>query len=57
MRVPAHTPSAHAVNLKAAWINRPSAIMGVKGLEDIVPEYEFKSMEEFAGAYEKALGK
>lgn len=38
---------AHAVGIKCAWINRPNAIMGVKGLGE-EPDFEFPSMDAFA---------
>jgi 2-haloacid dehalogenase len=44
--------SAHKVGIKAAWINRPKAIMGVKGLGE-EPDFEYPSMEAFADAMEK----
>lgn len=43
----------HKKGMKGAWISRARAVMGVSGLDDIVPDWEFKSMEEFA----EAMGK
>ncbi|WVQ76543.1 haloacid dehalogenase, type II [Cryptococcus sp. DSM 104548] len=45
---------AHKMNLKAVWINRPDAIMGVEGYEDVKPEWEFESMEVFADGVKEA---
>ncbi|WVW82719.1 haloacid dehalogenase, type II [Kwoniella bestiolae CBS 10118] len=39
---------ARRLGLKTVWINRPEAILGVKGYEDVRPDYEFGGMEEFA---------
>ncbi|WRT67457.1 haloacid dehalogenase, type II [Kwoniella shivajii] len=36
------------LGLKTVWINRPEAILGVKGFEDVKADYEFESMKEFA---------
>lgn len=36
------------MGLKAAWINRPDAIMGVQGFDDIKPDWTFESMKQFA---------
>ncbi|KAK4688960.1 hypothetical protein P7C73_g1146, partial [Tremellales sp. Uapishka_1] len=43
---------AHQVGIKCAWINRPKAIMGVKGLGE-EPDFEFPSMKAFADAMEE----
>ncbi|WVQ87163.1 haloacid dehalogenase, type II [Cryptococcus gattii] len=45
---------AHRMGLKAAWINRPDAIMGVQGFEDIKPDWTFESMKQFADGLESA---
>lgn len=42
------------MGLKAAWINRPEAIMGVQGFEDIKPDWTFGSMKVFADALKSA---
>lgn len=42
------------MGLKAAWINRPEAIMGVQGFEDIKPDWTFGSMEEFVDGLKSA---
>ncbi|WWC89713.1 haloacid dehalogenase, type II [Kwoniella dendrophila CBS 6074] len=39
---------AKRLGLKSVWINRPQAILGVKGFEDVKPDFTFDSMEEFA---------
>ncbi|WWD16224.1 haloacid dehalogenase, type II [Kwoniella shandongensis] len=45
---------AHKMGLKAAWINRSGAIMGVKGREDSSkPDWTFNTMAEFADAIER----
>ncbi|TYJ54319.1 haloacid dehalogenase, type II [Cryptococcus floricola] len=46
---------AHKMNLKAVWINRPHAIIGVQGQEDVKPEWEFESMEAFADGVKEAM--
>ncbi|OWZ64105.1 haloacid dehalogenase, type II [Cryptococcus neoformans] len=45
---------AHRMGLKAAWINRPEAIMGVQGFEDIKPDWTFGNMEEFVDGLKSA---
>lgn len=50
----ANTNSAHRMGLKAAWINRPEAIMGVQGFEDIKPDWTFGNMEEFVDGLKSA---
>ncbi|WWC69138.1 haloacid dehalogenase, type II [Kwoniella pini CBS 10737] len=39
---------AKRLGLKSVWINRPEAILGVKGFEDIKADFEFSSMKHFA---------
>ncbi|WWD01043.1 haloacid dehalogenase, type II [Kwoniella sp. B9012] len=39
---------AKRLGLKTVWINRPEAILGVKGYEDVRADWEFGSMREFA---------
>ncbi|WVR05485.1 haloacid dehalogenase, type II [Kwoniella sp. DSM 27419] len=41
---------AGRLGLKTVWINRPGAILGVKGYEHVKPTYTFESMERFADA-------
>ncbi|WWC60783.1 haloacid dehalogenase, type II [Kwoniella dejecticola CBS 10117] len=39
---------AKRLGLKSVWINRPEAILGVKGYEDVRADFEFGSMLDFA---------
>lgn len=39
---------AHKKGLKAAWIDRPSAVMGVSSYKDVEPDWRFPSMISFA---------
>ncbi len=43
------------MGLKAAWINRDNAIMGVKGVEGPRPDWTFGSMAELARTMEEVL--
>ncbi|WVQ76856.1 haloacid dehalogenase, type II [Cryptococcus sp. DSM 104548] len=44
----------HKKGLKAAWIDRQKAVMGVSAYKDVVPDFQFPSMDAFADAIEKA---
>ncbi|KAK8869514.1 haloacid dehalogenase, type II [Kwoniella newhampshirensis] len=46
---------AHKMGLKAAWINRAGAIMGVRGREGEKADWTFDNMAEFADAMERDL--
>ncbi|WVW81828.1 haloacid dehalogenase, type II [Kwoniella bestiolae CBS 10118] len=43
----------HKKDLKSAWIDRERAFMGVSAYKDIIPDYQFGSMMEFADAIVK----
>ena len=47
--------SAHKMGLKAAWINRADAVMGVSTYTADA-DWTFTTMAEFADAMEQAMG-
>ncbi|WRT63827.1 haloacid dehalogenase, type II [Kwoniella shivajii] len=46
----------HKKDLKACWIDREKASMGVSAYQDVIPDYQFSSMKEFAEAIVKDKG-
>ncbi|ODN75484.1 haloacid dehalogenase, type II [Cryptococcus amylolentus CBS 6039] len=46
----------HKKGLKAAWIDRQKAVMGVSAFKDVIPDFQFPSMDAFADAMEKDKG-
>ncbi|OCF32118.1 haloacid dehalogenase, type II [Kwoniella heveanensis BCC8398] len=44
----------HKKGLKAAWIDRSKAVMGVAAYKDVVPDFHYSTMAEFTQAMEKA---
>ncbi|WVQ62670.1 haloacid dehalogenase, type II [Kwoniella botswanensis] len=40
----------HKKGIKSAWIDRERAFMGVSAYKDVIPDYQFQSMMEFANA-------
>ncbi|OXG78946.1 haloacid dehalogenase, type II [Cryptococcus neoformans MW-RSA36] len=44
----------HKKGLKAAWIDREKAFMGVAAYKDVIPDFQFSNMADFASAMAKA---
>ncbi|OCF71143.1 haloacid dehalogenase, type II [Kwoniella mangroviensis CBS 8886] len=40
----------HKKGIKSAWIDRERAFMGVSAYKDVIPDYQYPSMMEFANA-------